>query len=90
MKRRKFIQAALVAPAAATATASGASSERLYGTPLSIQADGGQAAAKFMLPLSQTGLPADSWAELARVAARRPCWRGGAQCRRRESVSPCR
>ncbi len=68
MKRRKFIQAALVAPVAATASASGASSERLYGTPLSVQADGGQAAARFMLPLSQTGLPADSWAELARVA----------------------
>ena len=66
MKRRKFIQASLVAT---TLPAIGA--ERLHGAPASVSAAQGAGAAveKFLIPISRTGLPPDTWNEFSRISA---------------------
>lgn len=64
MKRRKFIQASLLA----SALPATAGSVRLYGTPASVIPGGGQVGEKFLLPLSKTGLPASTWNEYAAVS----------------------
>jgi hypothetical protein len=64
MKRRKFIQASLLA-GALPATAG---TERLYGTPASLTPGGGKVGDKFLLPLSRSGLPTSTWNEFAAVS----------------------
>lgn len=64
MKRRKFIQASLLASTLPAA----ASGERLYGMPASAIPGGGHIGEKFLLPLSKTGLPASTWNEFAAVS----------------------
>lgn len=66
MKRRKFIQASLVAT---TLPAIGA--ERLHGAPASVSATQGAGASveKFLIPISRTGLPPDTWGEFSRISA---------------------
>lgn len=63
MKRRKFIQASLVAAVAPTA----GGAERLYGTPASVLPGGVRSSERFMLPLSKTGLPSSTWGEFSQV-----------------------
>lgn len=63
MKRRRFIQASLLTTALPVA----ASGERLYGTPASLLPNGERIADKFLLPLSQTGLPPSTWREFSSV-----------------------
>ncbi len=71
MKRRRFIQSALVAATAAPAAAGLAASNagtRLYGEPGSLTG-GSQGAARFMLPISRAGVPVEGWLEYSRFSA---------------------
>lgn len=71
MKRRRFIQSALVAatvaPATAGATVSSAG-KRLYGKPGSLTG-GSHGADRLLLPISRAGVPAEGWLEYARFSA---------------------
>lgn len=66
MKRRKFIQASLIAT---SLPAIGA--ERLHGAPASVSPSQGAGAVveKFLIPISRTGLPPDTWNEFSRISA---------------------
>lgn len=66
MKRRKFIQATLVASAAPMVAVG---TERLYGTPGSLLPAGGERLEKFMVPVAQAGLPPRGWSDFAGIAS---------------------
>lgn len=69
--RRKFIQASLIVPLAATLpTAAGATSGRLHGTPASKAPLAGAAlsAERMVLPLAEAGIPAEALTDLSHVS----------------------
>lgn len=66
MKRRKFIQAALITGAAPVAALG---NDRLYGTPGSVLPSGGTQIEKFMVPLAHAGLPQGGWNDFAGIAS---------------------
>lgn len=66
MKRRKFIEAALVTTASLPMSVAGAG--RLYGEPGSVKPDGGTVTEKFKLPLMRAGMPATTIPTLASVS----------------------
>lgn len=69
--RRKLIQASLIAPLAATLpTAAGSSFGRLHGAPASKAPLAGAAvtAEKMVLPLAESGIPAEALTDLSRVS----------------------
>src|SRR3546814_13616518 len=79
MKRRKFIEATLLAVPAA----SSAAGMRLYGTPGSVaQLAKAQESEKLLLPISKSGLPPAFWSKLKSVRSEER--RVGTEC-----VSTC-
>lgn len=67
MKRRRFIQAALLTVPAAATAATGA---RLYGAPGSIAPTAeSMASKKLLLPLSKSGMPPQFWAEIQSITS---------------------
>src|SRR3546814_882249 len=66
MKRRKFIEATLLAVPAA----SSAAGMRLYGTPGSVaQLAKAQESEKLLLPISKSGLPPEFWSKIKSVTS---------------------